>query len=297
MLLPQQLADHGLRLARGRAVAEGDVRDLIPIHEPPERFDRFGAFCFGERGVDDGGVQHLARRVNDGDLAAVAVAWVEAHGHMAAHGRLHEQRPEIQSKIADGPLVGPLRERGTQLALHAGRDEAVIGVLTGGAQEGGCAAARHEHAAAHADEGLLAVRFQRDLQKALAFTAVHGEDLVALQPGHRLAEVIIELIDGGLLLLPLRGLRAQNGLALHQAAESFAHGSIVGDGLRYDVGRTGQCVLRRLHAVRRVCESGGKRERIWQIAGLPQQLLSQRRKAALPGDGRARAALRLIGPV
>ena len=31
VLLPQQLADHGLRLARGRAVAEGDVRDLIPI--------------------------------------------------------------------------------------------------------------------------------------------------------------------------------------------------------------------------------------------------------------------------
>ena len=31
VLLPQQLADHGLRLARGRAVAEGDVRDLIPV--------------------------------------------------------------------------------------------------------------------------------------------------------------------------------------------------------------------------------------------------------------------------
>ena len=120
---------------------------------------------------------------------------------------------------------------------------------------------------------------------------------MALQPGHRLAEVIIELIDGGLLLLSLRGLRAQNGLTLHQAAESFAHGSIIGDGLRHDVGRTGQRVLRRLHAARRVCESGGKRERIGQIAGLPQQLLSQRRKAALPGDGRARAALRLIGPV
>ena len=43
--------------------------------------------------------------------------------------RLHEQGPEVQGKVEDGPLGGPVCEEGADLPLQGGEEEAVVGVL------------------------------------------------------------------------------------------------------------------------------------------------------------------------
>ena len=73
--------------------------------------------------------------------------------------------------------------------------------------------------------------------------------LMPLQLGKRLGKVIIGLVDGGLLLLALDGLRMHDGLPLHETAQRLADGGIVGDFLRDDIGGAGQCVGGRFHAL------------------------------------------------
>ena len=246
---PQKLADGCFRLAGGCAIADGNMSHAVLFNEPLQRDDGFLPLGLGEGGIDHSGVQHLARRVHHGDLAAVAVAGVQPHRHMTAHRRLHQKWAQVQREIANRALVGLVRQGAAQFALHTGRDQAVIGVLGSGADEGCRPAARDKHRPAHADKRLLPVHLHAGLQKSLAFAAVYGKHLMPLQLGKRLGKVIIGLVDGGLLLLALDGLRMHDGLPLHETAQRLADGGIVGDFLRDDIGGAGQCVGGRFHAL------------------------------------------------
>ena len=86
--LADDLGSEFLCLVAGRAVADGHDLDAVPQNH---RFDNFfrliHALELGHR-VDDVRVQHLAGGVHDGDLAAHAVAGVQAHNRLAADGRL-----------------------------------------------------------------------------------------------------------------------------------------------------------------------------------------------------------------
>ena len=122
---------------------------------------------------------------------------------MTLDRRLHQKRPQIQSEIVDRALVGRIGQRIAQLALHARRDQAIVCVLGSGADKGSSTSARLEDRPAQADERLLAVGIDGNLQKALALAAVEGENLVALHLADRLGEVKIHPIDRARLLLLL----------------------------------------------------------------------------------------------
>ena len=105
-----------LALLGGRAVADGDAGDMMARAQAAERLFRVLHAALRLVGVDNGGVEHLAGRIHDRELAAVTVAGVEAERHSAAHGRLHEQRTQIERKDTDGllaRLVGQLVSRFT----------------------------------------------------------------------------------------------------------------------------------------------------------------------------------------
>ena len=86
--LADDLGGEFLCLVAGRAVADGhDLDAVLQNHRFDNFFRLIHALELGHR-VDDVRVQHLAGGVHDGDLAAHAVAGVQAHNRLAADGRL-----------------------------------------------------------------------------------------------------------------------------------------------------------------------------------------------------------------
>ena len=80
---------HLLGLAARRAVADGDMPDGVLSDERGELFDALALLALAVRRIDDGGIQHLARTVHNGDLAAHAIPGIQPHRHKSLDGRLH----------------------------------------------------------------------------------------------------------------------------------------------------------------------------------------------------------------
>ena len=192
----------------------------VLVDEPLEGIDRLLLFALGKRRVDDRRIEHLARRVDDGHLAAVRVAGVEPHRDKAFHGRLHEKRPEVERKVVNGRLVCRVGQHRPELALHAGRKKPVVAVLRRRSQK--C----HRRRAGLYDASLNQlhrfhpVQIQRDLQIALLLAPVEGQHLMALELRDGLMEIIIKPVNGVFVLL--RGFAFAQGAFLHPRAQALA---------------------------------------------------------------------------
>ena len=183
-------------------------------------------------GVDHGGIEHLARAVHDRDLAAHAVAGIKPHRDLALDRRLHQKGLQVQRKLTDSALVCPFCERSAHLALERGVDKTVVGVLGGGFDEIHGGRAGLHHGAAQQRQRLLAVEQDGHAEHFLLFAAVDGKDLVALQAGERLLEIVVQAVDAVLLR---RGERAQCPALFQHLAQRAANGGIVADPLGNDV--------------------------------------------------------------
>ena len=290
----QHLSGQLLRLAGGCAVADGDVLNAVLADEAGEYAYGFGLFTGAEGRVHDRGVEHLAGAVDDGDLAAVGIAGVKPHRDLALHGRLHEQRLEVQAEILYRTLTGALGECCARFALERGVDQPVVGVLAGALHKfhrGG--AGLHGGAAQHRKRR-VAVEQYRDGEETLLFAAVDGEDLVVGELCDGLVEVVVQAVDG---VLFLHRETAQVPLPHEQSAQRLADGRVVREELGDDVicalQGVGNC-LYALFGVDEVCR-GVLRTRAAALLRIEQ--LRQRLESLLAGDGRAGAALLLIGAV
>ena len=74
------------------AVADGNMPDTVAADHTGKDSNGFLLFALIESGVDHVGAENLAGCIHNGNFATVAVAGVQAHGHEALHGRLHQQR-------------------------------------------------------------------------------------------------------------------------------------------------------------------------------------------------------------
>ena len=101
----------------------------VLVDEPLEGIDRLLLFALGKRRIDDRSIEHLARRVDDGHLAAVRVAGVKSHCDKTLDGRLHEKRAEVEGKVVNRRLVCRVGQHRPELALHAGRKKPVVAVF------------------------------------------------------------------------------------------------------------------------------------------------------------------------
>ena len=158
-----QLNGHLLGLAAGGAVADGDMLDAVAAHQGGERGDRLALLPLAIGRIDDGGVEHLARTVDDSDLAAHAVAGVEPHRDLALDRRLHQQRAQVGRKLADRAGAGHVGQIRADLALEGGEEQPVIGVLGRGADEGHRARAGHDDGAVDRLERAVALELDGDL--------------------------------------------------------------------------------------------------------------------------------------
>ncbi len=81
------------------------------------------AYCvffarFGKRRIDDGGVEHFSRAVDNGDFASVSISRIKAHRHLSFDRRLHEQRLEIEAEHFYRAVARHVGESASRLALH-----------------------------------------------------------------------------------------------------------------------------------------------------------------------------------
>ena len=88
--------------------------------EPHKRLLGLAHAALAVRRVDDAGVEHLAGRIDDGDLAAGAVSGVEADGYAALDRRLHQELAQVERKDADRVLVRLFGQLAADLALDGG---------------------------------------------------------------------------------------------------------------------------------------------------------------------------------
>lgn len=207
---------------------------------------------------------------------------------MALDRRLHQKRPEVQRKVPDGALGCQFRQISAQLALQTRSQKPVIAVGADCAEERHGGRSGDDDAAAERLHSCILVHLDADLQKALALAAVECEHLMALELCHRLAEFVIQAVDRVLVLCAARG---QDGLLLHQCAQTLAKLCVVGDALGQNVSRARKRILRRLHALFRVDVFKSQHLRRLHTARLGENGVRQRLQPFFLCNGGARAAL------
>ena len=129
MVLGNEVRGELLRLIACRAVADGEQRDMVLLDERKDFLGRGFALGVALRELEHAVVQDAARRIDDGHLAARAVAGVEPHDDMAAERRLQEQLPQVHAEDMDGLRLGILRELRADFAFECREQQAVLAIF------------------------------------------------------------------------------------------------------------------------------------------------------------------------
>ena len=143
---------------------------------------------------------------------------------------------------------------------------------------------------------LLVVALERNLEAALLFAAVDGEDAMR---GQRAKRLLVVLIHEEGLRLP--GVFVERSYELRPLPKLLAHllaqRRALGNGLGDDVHRAGERVLCRLYALFRVDELRGVFFRRAAFLFLRENRECKRLQSLFPRDARARAPFLLEGQV
>ena len=288
-----------LRLVGGGAVADGEQRDVMARDEVEHGLRGRRALRLALRDLEHAVREHAACRVDDGHLAARAVAGIEPHDDAARERRLQEELSEIRAEDMDGLRLCVLRELAADLALERGEEQAFLAVRERRAQlvrEDGAAAVEMGEELV---DGRLVVDVEADAQESFLLAAVDGEDAVRGQRAHGLR--VVRVHEERLRLLALRRVRAELRAQRASLPEALAHlaaqARVLRGRLRDDVARAGECVLRGRHALGRVDEGGGVGEGIAVALRLQEHGVRERLEPALARLLRPRAALLLVGEV
>ena len=293
-VLTNEVRDKDLALLGGRAVADGDAGDVMPVAQAAQDAFGFLGFVVRRGGIDDRGLEHLAGRVHNGQLAAGAVGRVKAERHTPAHGRLQEQRTQVERKVVDGLLVCRFGQLAAQLALERGEQQAVPAVRADRAQPAAERIFGVQRRAGDCGDGFIFVNHQRDLELALFFAAVDRKHTVALQTAHRFRKVVIHGIGR---VVRIRADGFEHPSAMQQRAQTAAQVSIVRQVLGDDVARACERVLGGLYTPFRI--DIGLCQRFQRRGGSARRENggSERLQPLFARDGRTGAALGAVGAV
>jgi len=280
-----QLADEGLGLATGRAVADGDRLDLVLVAQGAHHQAGLGGFPLGMRDEEHIVVQQLALAVEHDRLAARAVARIQGQHVLAAQGRGQQQFAEVLGEDANGGLVGGLLQLHPHLGFHRGGEQPLVASWT--ARRTWSAAGLRlaiKRASSRLRAGLPRDRPSCMRNPSLS-AAAHGQHAVRRGGGHWLGPLEIVLELGPLGLLALDHPRADRALLEEQLAHRLAALLILAHAFGNDVAGAGQRLLGRGDALFLADEFGGFRFGLG-VRLLGQQHVRQRLEPLLPGDGR-----------
>ena len=235
-------------------------------------------------------------RVDDGDLAARAVAGIEPHDDMSCERRLEEQLFQVLTKDFDCLFLRLFGETRAQLALQRGEEQAFIPVLDGGAQLRGKDRRLPEDTASNRFDIFLVFDIDAYGETAFLLTAVDGEDAVRRQRAHGFAVLVVHLECLRVLRRRVQR-RLKDGIFPKIFTHLRAQRCVVHDGLGENIARTRECVCRRPYLLRGIYKGGGV------LLGRPGCFLlhehgvCERFQSARPCDRRPRTLLLLVGAI
>ena len=295
------LLDHGghkrVGLARGRARADGDQLDAVPLDELAQHGSGLVGLALRRRGVDRGVFQELAGGVHHGHLAAGAEAGVDAQHHALPGRRGQQQVAEVLREDADRLVVGRFLHLAEDGRLDRGKQQPRVAVGHGLDQFGAELEPRiGDQPPGEPGHQRVLVHLDAHAQHPFGLAAPHGQEAVRGDLGQRLAVVVVHLELAGLLLPVAADLGGQRA-PLHLLAEPLAHVEHLGPLLGHDVAGAPQSGLGVGHLGLGVDERA--HDLVARLAAvlLALQIHGQRLQAAPARDGRPRPPLGLVGQV
>ena len=301
MMLSNQVRGELFGFIARRAVANREQRDMVLLDEC-EDFLR-GGFALGIalRELEHAVAQDAARRIDDGHLAARAVAGVEAHDDMAAERRLQEQLPQVHAEDMDGLRLSVLCELRVDFAFERGEQQAVLAVFERRAELVREDAFVTVDVREHLVDRRLVIEGDLDAQAAFLFPAVDGEHAVRRQRADGLA--VVRVHQERLRVLGLPAVLVLDEFCLQRArlpellAQLLAELCVFTDDFGDDVARACESVFSRLDAFFSINESGRGRERRAALRFLRHHRIGERPEPFLACHLCPRAALLLVRQV
>ena len=113
-----QLNGHLLGFTACGPVPDGDVLDTVPAYKSGELFNGFLFLTLTVRGIDNGSVKDAPGSIHNGNLAPHTVSGIQTHRYFTLDRRLHQQRAQVESELADGPLTGLVCQIRTDLPFQ-----------------------------------------------------------------------------------------------------------------------------------------------------------------------------------
>ena len=281
------------RFPAGGAVADGNDRHPVLFQQGGHQPLGLGDPVVGLGGVHHGGIQHPSGGVHHRQLAAVAVAGVPPQHHLTGERWLHQQVMQIFGKDPDGLFRGRLKQLTEGLVFHAGGDQALPAIGTGGSHRPPAGVLGGDRLFPDHLQRLFLLQHNGGFQQSFLLAAVDGQDAVRGNAADRLPEVVVHFICSVLFVVAGGG---HYGGPPDQQAQRLADLAVIGNILREDIHGARQGVLRRFHArfcIQIVLRHGQR---------LPQGVLRadgrcQRLQPLFPRDAAAGTAAGLVGTV
>ena len=282
------------RFIRGRPVADGNEGDAVAAYHVGQADGTLVFLLFRVGQVVRAVVEDLSRRADDGGLAARPEARVQAQDDLAGKGRLQQEVAEIFRKDVDGLLFGLCRQFVADFPFHLRRNEALVTVGGGVAQD--LIIRRRPGDDQLAEHGDVAVcrLLQGDFQFLFVFAAVDGQDAVARDTGDAFAEVGIGQHGTGLVFFDLQA-AGQAGLLPQFAAQVAAEIGPFRKAFGQDVGCALDGVFDGRYVIAEKGQGGVFRSRALGV--LAGKAVGQRFQAGVAGHGGLRPFLGFIGQV
>ena len=191
------------------------------------------ALC--SEGVDDRGVEHLTGLVNYSELTAVAVAGIIAEYNLALDGRNEKKVSEVVGEHLECALTSIVKEAGSYFSLDSGEQKSVIRIGKSSHEIGERGRLLvGNNSGYELCNTVILVESYADLEEVFLLATVDSEDSVSFKLLDRLGEIVIVIVNGGLLGSALGGKRA---VVYGEGTEQLSDLGIVGNVLCDDVGR------------------------------------------------------------
>ena len=193
-------SDERLTLTGGGAVTDRNNVNVMLLNKAKNRSLRALNILSGLYGIDNRSVKHLTCLVNYSKLTAVSITGVIAKNGLTLKGCCKKKVTKVLAEYLERALAGIVKECGAHFPLNCGEQKSVVCVTNGFHKVGECGRLLvGDHSRNDLGNSVLLGQSYRNLKKLLLLTTVNSKNTVALKLLDRLGEVVVVLINAGLL--------------------------------------------------------------------------------------------------
>ena len=211
-IFQMQVAHQFLSLAPRRAVADGNGLYFILLAERAHLYRGAGILAARRVGIDGFVVEQHAVAIEANDLAARAVAGVDAHNALFAERGCEQELAQVFGKHAYSLFVGFLLAQGCKLRFNRRAKQPLVGICHCQLYLLGCGGAGPHETACHTRAAIIVVgRKDAYFEKALRLATQHGKHTVRRATAQRFLPIEIVAEFSALFFLAFNYFGAHHG--------------------------------------------------------------------------------------